>query len=88
MDQKENLEGHSKQCGRWFGIECTCSVRFRDHYMSEGFELPAGGEEDFLGDEYEPPIRKSKSAKAKMGVSGRSIFTIIERIRNRGRKQR
>ena len=62
----DDFSMHSKSCGVWFDYDCDCVHSDLDNYM--------------LYSEMEPPERVSKSAKPKMGMSGRSIKTVITRI--------
>jgi len=73
-------EGHDKTCDMWQSrtLGCSCTVRMRGMEPDRGW---------FSHDEYEePPVRKSKTARPKMGISGRSVKLLQRLIGRRGGK--
>jgi hypothetical protein len=70
-----NDEGHDKWCDKWMStaLDCSCSVRLRDVEDYSEYE--------------EPPVRKSKSEKPKMGRDGDSVKLISKIIGGKGKKR-
>lgn len=52
-------------------------------WADEECDCPLSLADSYMDDE--PPIRQSKSAKPKHRVSGRSIFTILDKIKRGGK---
>ena len=68
---------HEKGCGVWYEYDCDCI-----HSKLDGIERRYAEWED------DNAPRVSKSAKPKMGMSGRSLKTVITRIiRKKGKKR-
>ena len=70
----EPLDLHEKKCDAWTELECTCAHRWDSFEDLENYD--------------EPPIRNSKTAKPKMGVSGRSIFQVARKMASRYGKKK
>ena len=80
-DPYMDMNEHDKDCDLWYGSDqCNCSVRWR------GIEQDLSEEREAFLD-YEPPVRRSKTAKPKHGVSGRSIFTLWDQARKKKGKK-
>ena len=67
--ETKQRDWHAKWCVKWENDDyfCDCGFDQIDSYF----------------DHEEPPIRQSKSAKPKHEVSGRSIFTLWDKIRGK-----
>jgi len=89
MQGVEDIHLHEKGCGVWYEEDCDCVHSYDPDTLREDTQslIDKWAKEDQDSWMYEePPVRRSKSAKPKMGVSGRSIFTILREIGRRGKK--
>ena len=91
----EPVDIHKAECGAWSELECSCDRRWDDYRPTEDSSIEetlptiTGDEEDYLGDEYEPPIRRSKQAKPKFIVDNRGIFDVARKMISRyGKKKK
>ncbi len=67
----DNIHLHQKSCGVWYEYDCDC--------IHSNLDMYADWEDD-------NPARTSKSAKPKMPVHGRSVFTILRQLGKRAKK--
>ena len=72
MSNPSDIEFHTKDCDRQYDGYCTCYYDQLDNYF----------------DHEEPTIRQSKSEKPKHVVRGRSIFTLWDIAKRRGKRMK
>ena len=69
----EDIHLHEGGCAVFWEYDCDCIHSINDNYM--------------MYEDMEPPERVSKSAKPKMGVSGKSVLLLQKLIGRKGKKK-
>ena len=97
MQGVDDINLHEKNCGVFYEYDCDCVHSYGDgDYMMYDEMEPSQEQIDkwekedqdgWMYDEWEPPIRRSKSAKPKMGVSGKSVLLLQKLIGRKGKKK-